>query len=170
MNKEWKSLKDNKPEVGKLYDITNDSPFENEILNVHASVRCDFISQLWASFVPLNGDDSFNIKQANFVDWWFCDAEEISDPVNSPKHYNTDVGFECIDVIRLTLTKEQFRGFLLGNAIKYIWRHKLKGKSVEDLQKAEWYLHRSVEIGGDTEIKGILLDKLARLMHELEGK
>jgi len=35
--------------------------------------------------------------------------------------------------------------FNLGNAIKYIWRAALKGKQLEDLKKAMWYINREVE-------------------------
>jgi hypothetical protein len=30
--------------------------------------------------------------------------------------------------------------FNLGNAMKYIWRADEKGKDIEDLEKAVWYL------------------------------
>jgi Ribonuclease G/E len=36
-------------------------------------------------------------------------------------------------------------GFNLGNAVKYIWRADLKGKQVEDLKKAVWYINREIE-------------------------
>ena len=36
-------------------------------------------------------------------------------------------------------------GFNLGNAVKYIARHKHKGKPLEDLKKALWYLSREIE-------------------------
>jgi hypothetical protein len=42
--------------------------------------------------------------------------------------------------------------FNLGNVVKYIARHKYKGKPVEDLKKALWYLQREldkIETGGD---------------------
>ena len=35
--------------------------------------------------------------------------------------------------------------FNLGNAIKYIWRADLKGKPIEDLEKAIWYINREIE-------------------------
>ena len=35
--------------------------------------------------------------------------------------------------------------FNLGNAIKYIWRAALKGKHLEDLKKAMWYINREIE-------------------------
>jgi len=36
-------------------------------------------------------------------------------------------------------------GFNLGNAIKYIWRADLKGKALQDLEKAVWYLQREIQ-------------------------
>lgn len=47
---------------------------------------------------------------------------------------------EVIDVI------EDWRlGFHEGNAVKYIGRAKFKGKELEDLKKALWYLKRRVD-------------------------
>jgi Protein of unknwon function (DUF3310) len=62
----------------------------------------------------------------------------MADSVNHPDHYQG--GFECIDAIAAALTEEELRGFIKGNAIKYVWRSNLKGGS-EDLAKAEWYLN-----------------------------
>lgn len=59
--------------------------------------------------------------------------------VDHPTHYNQIQGVECIEVI------EQLNlGFHLSNALKYIWRCKDKGKKVEDLKKAIWYLEREI--------------------------
>jgi hypothetical protein len=30
--------------------------------------------------------------------------------------------------------------------MKYLWRYRYKGTPVEDLQKAEWYLKRLIEV------------------------
>jgi hypothetical protein len=40
--------------------------------------------------------------------------------------------------------------FNLGNATKYIWRASLKGKEIEDLRKARWYIDREIArlVGG----------------------
>lgn len=57
--------------------------------------------------------------------------------VNHPPHYN-QLKIECIDVV------ENFN-FNTGNAIKYLWRHGLKGNAVEDLEKALWYVSRELE-------------------------
>lgn len=64
--------------------------------------------------------------------------------VEHPVHYcsagiNCSCGkpIECIDII------ENFE-FNLGAAMKYIWRCNHKGKRVEDLKKAIWYLNRAI--------------------------
>lgn len=64
----------------------------------------------------------------------------MNDPVNHPSHYIRG-GVECIDHIKKSLG-DSYKGYLLGNAIKYIWRHDAKGRPIEDLKKAEWYLNR----------------------------
>lgn len=56
--------------------------------------------------------------------------------VNHPDHYNQVPDIECIDVIEW---------FNIGSAIKYLWRANFKGKPIEDLEKAEWYIRREIE-------------------------
>ena len=69
-------------------------------------------------------------------------VNETCREINNPSHYNSgDV--ECIDGIEASLSKEEFEGYLHGNIIKYVWRFKYKG-GVKDLQKAEWYLKKSM--------------------------
>ena len=65
----------------------------------------------------------------------------MSDVVNSPEHYRQG-GIEAIDAIQASMTREEFKGYLKGNAQKYLWRYRHKGKPVEDLRKAKWYLDR----------------------------
>lgn len=61
-----------------------------------------------------------------------------ADPVEHPSHYTSHPsGVECIQITR-------HMGFNLGNAIKYIWRADLKGDSIEDLKKAEWYIRDEI--------------------------
>ena len=56
----------------------------------------------------------------------------MTDNIN-PKHYRQHA-HECIEFT-------EHLNFNLGNAFKYIWRHKEKGGR-EDLEKAIWYLER----------------------------
>ena len=39
---------------------------------------------------------------------------------------------------------EEFRGFLKGNVLKYMWRERMKG-GTESLEKAQWYLTQLVD-------------------------
>lgn len=60
------------------------------------------------------------------------------DEVTYPIHYVSQIpGVECIEVTR-------HFNFCLGNVIKYVWRHMLKG-GIEDLKKARWYLNQEIE-------------------------
>ena len=67
------------------------------------------------------------------------DDDEEQDVVNNPEHYNTG-NIECIDAIEESMSSVAFKGYLKGNCMKYLWRYDYKGKPVEDLQKAQWYL------------------------------
>lgn len=69
---------------------------------------------------------------------------DAGDPVNHPAHYTRN-GIECIEAIKAALTPQEFIGYLKGNVIKYIWRHWYKGKPLEDLNKATWYMARLVQ-------------------------
>lgn len=64
---------------------------------------------------------------------------EESDMVNHPTHYTSHPS--GIEVIQIT----EHMNFCLGNAIKYILRSDLKGKQVEDLKKAIWYINREID-------------------------
>jgi len=69
------------------------------------------------------------------------EAEEIMDSVNRPSHYNTG-NIECIEAIEESMSSHAFKGYLKGNCMKYLWRYEYKGKQVQDLQKAGWYLQK----------------------------
>jgi len=64
-----------------------------------------------------------------------------NDPVNHPDHYTQSSSIEAIEAIEAALTAEEFRGFCKANALKYIWRERLKGQD-ESIAKAIWYLNR----------------------------
>ena len=69
-----------------------------------------------------------------------------NDMVNSPNHYvSTSSDIECIDAIRASMTLEAFRGYCKGAALKYLWRYEHKGKQIEDLDKAIWFIDKLKE-------------------------
>ncbi len=61
------------------------------------------------------------------------------DIINNPAHYVTG-GIETIDFIEAKVL-----GFNLGNVVKYISRADHKGKRIEDLEKARFYLDREIQ-------------------------
>ena len=61
----------------------------------------------------------------------------MEEQVNHP--YNYVKGIEPIEVI-----ESWDLNFSLGNAIKYILRSPYKGKQIEDLEKARWYIDREI--------------------------
>lgn len=65
--------------------------------------------------------------------------------VEHPSHYNQG-NIECIDAMIAAYTKEEVIAFCKLNAFKYIWRANNKGKPLEDLQKADWYLDKVIEL------------------------
>lgn len=62
------------------------------------------------------------------------------DMINHPPHYNFSY-YEPIEVI-----EDWNLGFHEGCAVKYISRARHKGKEMQDLMKAIWYLERKVEL------------------------
>ncbi|GEM_PF-3070854 len=67
----------------------------------------------------------------------------LFDPVNRPQHY-ADRKYEVIDVIEDSMSVTEFKGFLLGNVLKYVMRYDKKG-GVQDLEKSNWYLQKLIE-------------------------
>jgi len=69
----------------------------------------------------------------------------MSDVINKPTHYNQG-NIEVSDFII-----DQNMNFLEGNIVKYVSRYKLKNgadpdKQIEDLEKAEWYLKKLIQV------------------------
>lgn len=64
------------------------------------------------------------------------------DLVNRPAHY-TQGGIEAIDYIESSV--KDFASYCHGNAAKYLHRHAYKGKPVEDLNKAIYYINKLKE-------------------------
>ena len=69
---------------------------------------------------------------------------ELMAAVNSPQHY-TQGNTEPIDMIKESLTEEEFSGYLKGNILKYVCRYKHKGMPLKDLMKSQWYLDKLVK-------------------------
>ena len=66
-------------------------------------------------------------------------GEKKADMVRHPPHYTSHPsGVECIQIT-------EHMNFNTGNAVKYLWRADLKDESLQNLEKAEWYIQREIE-------------------------
>lgn len=66
-------------------------------------------------------------------------------PIN-PSHYRVEGIPEAIDIMEYLMTKEQLKGFLWGNIIKYAYRYGRKGDEHDTAGKIEWYANRLKEV------------------------
>jgi hypothetical protein len=89
-------------------------------------------------------EEEFTIEEL-FDDLEDIDLELDQDTiVNKPPHYG-DGEIECIDYMKDNMDTMMFMGYLEGNCKKYLHRYRYKGKPVEDLKKARWYLDRLIQ-------------------------
>lgn len=95
--------------------------------------------------------------EVNFEDDSKCDGVEPdvevyfeSDLIDNQIHYTVN-GIQPIQIMKANMTKEEFRGFLEGNILKYPLRYKHKN-GLEDLKKAKTYLTWLIE---DIEERGL---------------
>jgi hypothetical protein len=77
-------------------------------------------------------------------DWVAGKLKAVEDPVDKPDHYNKG-SIEAIEAIKASMPEHEFKGYLKGNALKYLWRYDYKGKPVEDLRKCRWYIERLIK-------------------------
>lgn len=135
--------------VAIIWDDTNNSSnLEGEPMASKYSKRYNFANELLAKqFIEAKGLTDYYMSPWN-------DAGEVavlynetpkSDNVNHPSHYETN-GIECIDAMVASQGAECVMNYCLCNAFKYIWRCQHKGKRVEDIQKAVWYLNKWQEL------------------------
>jgi hypothetical protein len=68
----------------------------------------------------------------------FHPSDKTGDPVGAPDHYNKGA-IEAIEAIKASMHPQEYKGYLKGNCLKYLWRYEYKN-GVEDLRKARVYL------------------------------
>lgn len=111
--------------------------YEHDSASDEPCVSCSVLTNhLTNHFEPKEHSQNCTISDREFKnkDYGF---DEI-DMVNHPQHYQH--GIEPIEFI-----ESHNLNFNLGNAVKYIARAPYKGKELEDLKKAKWYLEREIK-------------------------
>ena len=106
----------------------------------------DVAEKTW--FTPVDsGVDENGCKDGVCPVPWVVKEEPpviVPDTVNHPSHYIESGGIECIEAIEAQLTNEEYKGYLRGNCVKYLWRWTNKG-GLTDLKKCQWYLDRLIQ-------------------------
>lgn len=72
-----------------------------------------------------------------------------SSDIDHPARYGGDTEYECIKVLKAWLSADEYRGFLKGNAIKYLCRLGKKDEPSKEIGKAAWYLDTLKETYGE---------------------
>ena len=125
--------------IGENYRITSVTVMDN--LEIDGGIDI-----VW-SVKDINGGpevhslDYFELAWEDVDD--FLTTEDKFDDVTAPKHY-ADSDIEPIDFMRASFTKEEFRGAMKINIIKYVSRFDKKD-GVKDLRKAKQYLNWLIE-------------------------
>ena len=100
---------------------------------------------VWAKETCIKCGNELDENLNNF-DCQVCNPSSKQDMVNSPPHYNKVI--ECIDAMKAMSDDANLPSshahYCWQTIFKYIWRHPYKGKPVEDLKKAEYYLKRLI--------------------------
>lgn len=118
--------------VGDLVEVNKDCLMEDVTRGARGHVLEPQTSAEYVSVDIPTGDDDHTLFLEGELDLVATD-----DNVNHPDHYK----WLPVEAIEIT---EHFN-FCMGNALKYILRADHKGKPVEDISKAIWYLQRELE-------------------------
>ena len=117
------------------YCCTNGSNFERKVMNCTDNCTDNCAECNCEHSAPENdGGDSHN------RDWKPTEKTEKLSCSKDPKSRYYDAGgISTLDIIKAKLTPEQYRGFLLGNIMKYSCRVNHKGNFDRDIEKVRFY-------------------------------
>ena len=132
------------PEKGK--DMSDCMTHEEEKIPAEdwiedAPTRSDQAEEMLGTRINISREERMYHQRSQFdtKNYSAPNATTAYDEVNSPKHYQIAPDVQAIDIIKASLTPEQYRGYLLGNLLKYRLRAGEKGDAAKDLAKSDWY-------------------------------
>lgn len=120
---------------------------EDGYLSVYSD---DYSTRIKVVGMTINGEHATDKEEKGSMS--NCDVGVVADnsitvecsPIN-PSHYRVEGIPEAIDIVEHLMTKEQLKGFLWGNIIKYAYRYGRKGDEHDTAGKIEWYANRLKE-------------------------
>lgn len=96
---------------------------------------------LWAEYVKKEYGDAIPAREIAE----HATREAMARQVGATQHYKK-MGIQPWEAMEAWLSPDEFRGFLVGNSIKYLARAGKKGDYKEDIQKAHHYLEKLLEM------------------------
>lgn len=87
---------------------------------------------------------------ADSIEFTVSKEANEEDDINSPDHYQSSSGIECIDAIEAAT--EELMGLeavCTANIIKYAWRWNKKGNPIDDIKKIKKYCDILLEYFGE---------------------
>ncbi|AHB79777.1 nucleotide kinase [Enterococcus phage IME_EF3] len=137
------------------HTYTTESAFKNNFVIPELEVnfedsKCDGVAPEQEE--SMTYDEYLNQSDDSKCDGVEPDVEVYfeSDLIDNQIHYTVN-GIQPIQIMKANMTKEEYRGFLEGNILKYPLRYKHKN-GLEDLKKAKTYLSWLIE---DIEERGL---------------
>lgn len=106
------------------------------VLNDH--MFCVNCCSKWTKSDPWDEESKKENIEDTEIEW--SDIDNITDlPIDDQATYYDAGGISTMDVIKAKLTEDQFKGFLLGNVIKYSCRLNHKDNPKRDAEKVANY-------------------------------
>ena len=122
---------------GGTYIIKSD--LYKSVLDQNAEKRKERFNELTGEKISEEPADKPNEEPEEPNSRIYTTVTESADSVNHPAHYKHGE-IETLDIIRMSLTAEEFQGFLKGNVLKYQIRAPHKHETPdEDYKKAKFY-------------------------------
>ena len=115
--------------------------FKTSVVTVYAlksRIRTAATKSNWKTVAVGTSNKSFQQPSTLVPNGLMSMQVYADDKINSPTHYKVG-GIETIDFI-----EAKNLGYNLGNVVKYISRAEHKDNKLDNLKKAQWYLHRAV--------------------------
>lgn len=129
----------------KVHEIYGGFMFMENMLKGKQEIVC-ILDELDEANFLIKGEPF--IYTSKMIDWEKTSRlNKITINNIKPNHYKLNikgVDLEVKDIMQEVMGKEQYKGFLYGNAIKYILRA-YKKNGVEDLEKARKYIGWLIE-------------------------
>lgn len=121
-------------------------PIPLEMCSRASKARLELCEKCWNQEMKIPTPTEKPMAQVNAFMNQDADEKPAENAVDHPHHYNQG-SIECIDALNAMVEGwfDPVAAVLAWQTVKYIWWHLPKGKPVEDLKKAQFYLNRLVK-------------------------